>query len=70
MGAWDLGKEMVENDENHDIRYYYIREVISRKHACVFFINSDQNPADMFTKNLGSVKFLKYRGELELEFLE
>jgi len=53
-----------------DIRYHYVREVISRKYARVFFINSDQNPADMFTKNLGSVKFLKYRGELRLEFLE
>jgi len=53
-----------------DIRYHYVREVISRKYACVFFINGDQNPADMFTKNLGSVKFLKYRGELGLEFLE
>ena len=53
-----------------DIRYHYVREVISRKYTHVFFINSDKNPTDMFTKNLGSVKFLKYRGELGLEFLE
>ena len=42
------------------IQYHYVREVISRKYAHVFFINGDQNPADMFTKNLRSLKFLKY----------
>ena len=52
-----------------DIRYHYIREVISWRYAQVFFINGDNNPVDMFTKNLGSVKFLKFRGELRLEFL-
>jgi len=62
---------VTERHSKHiDIRYHYVREVISRKYACVFFINGDQNPTDMFTKNLGSVKFLKYRGELGLEFLE
>jgi len=53
-----------------DIRYHYVREVISQGYARVFFINGDNDPADMFTKNLGSVKFLKFRGELGLEFLE
>ena len=38
--------------------------------TCVFFINGNQNPTDMLTKNLGSIKFLKYQGELRLEFLE
>ena len=52
---------VTERHSKHiDIRYHYIREVISRKYARIFFINGDQNPADMFTKNLGSVKFLKY----------
>jgi len=52
-----------------DICYHYVREVISQKYARMFFINGNNNPADMFTKNLGSVKFLKFRGELGLEFL-
>jgi len=59
-----------QRSKHIDIRYHYVREVISRKYTHVFFINGDQNPTDMFTKNLGSVKFLKYRGELGLEFLE
>ena len=52
-----------------DIRYHYIREVISRKLAEVFFIDGEENPADLLTKNLGSVKFLKFRAMLGLEFL-
>ena len=43
-----------------DIRYHYIREVIEQKLAEVFFINGDKNPADLLTKNLGSIKFLLF----------
>ena len=54
--------------------YYPMSTYVFYSHLCsdfnIFFINGDQNPADMFTKNLGSVKFLKYQGELGLEFLE
>ena len=61
---------VTERHSKHiDIRYHYVREVISQNYARVFFINGDNNPADMLTKNLGSVKFLKFRGELGLEFL-
>jgi len=51
-----------------DIRYHYIRKVISRKLAEVYFIEGDDNPADLLTKNLGSVKFLKFRAVLGLKF--
>ena len=51
-----------------DIRYHFIREVISRKLTEVFFIDGDDNPADLLTKNLGSVKFLKFRAQLGLTF--
>ena len=40
-----------------DIRHHYIREVVERKFAEIFFINRDKSPADLLTKNLGSVKF-------------
>jgi hypothetical protein len=53
-----------------DIRYHYIREVIERKLAEVFFIDGDKNPADLLTKNLGSVKFLQFRPEYGLHFPE
>ena len=44
-----------------DIRYHYIREVINRGLTEVYFIDGDNNPADLLTKNLGSIKFLKFR---------
>jgi hypothetical protein len=53
-----------------DIRYHYIREVIQRKLAEIYFIDGDDNPADLLTKNLGSVKFLKFRAQLGLEFFK
>ena len=51
-----------------NICYHYVRECIERKKIEVFFIEGTNNPADMFTKNLGHVKFLKFRETLGLEF--
>ena len=53
-----------------DIRYHYIREVVAEKKVELFFIPGDDNPADLFTKNLGHVKFLKFRPFLGLQFFE
>ena len=61
---------VTEKHSKHiDIWYHYIREVIARKLATVYFIDGDKNPTDLLTKNLGSVKFLKFRSELGLEIL-
>jgi len=51
-----------------DIRYHYIREVIEHKLTEVFFIDGDKNPADLLTKNLGSVKFLLFHPDFGLRF--
>ena len=51
-----------------DIRYHYIREVIERKLTEVYFIDGDKNPADLLTKNLGSVKFLQFCSKSSLHF--
>src|ERR1700743_1222044 len=60
---------VTEKHSKHiDIRYHYIREVIARKLAEVYFIDGDNNPADLLTKNLGIVKFQKFRALLGLEF--
>ncbi len=50
-----------------DIRYHYIRQIIEEEKIEVFFIDGSKNPAD--TKNLGHIKFYKFRGQLGLEFL-
>ena len=51
-----------------DLRYHYIREVIRQKQIELLFIEGAENPADLFTKNLGRIKFLKFRERLGLEF--
>ena len=51
-----------------DIHYHYIRELVEDKKVEVFYISTDENPADLFTKNLGRVKFLKFREMLGLMF--
>ena len=53
-----------------DIRYHYIREVVERQLADVYFIDGDKNPADLLTKNLGSVKFLLFRPDYGLRFFK
>ena len=51
-----------------DIRYHYIREVIARGIVEVTFIPGEDNPADLLTKNLGRVKFEKFRSMYGLRF--
>src|SRR5260370_6244361 len=51
-----------------DIRYHYVREVVKNKQVELFFIDGAENPAAMFTKNLGRTKFLKFMEQLRLAF--
>ena len=51
-----------------DLRYHFIRNVVQNKQVELFFIEGASNPADLFTKNLGRVKFQKVREQLGLEF--
>jgi Reverse transcriptase (RNA-dependent DNA polymerase) len=43
-----------------DIRYHYIHELVGAKKVETMFMPGEMNPADMFTKNLQKVKFLKF----------
>ncbi|KAJ3008199.1 hypothetical protein NUW54_g3245 [Trametes sanguinea] len=62
---------VTESRSKHiDIRYHAIREYIENKQIEVYFVDGSNNPADLFTKNLGHVKFTKFRGELGLEFYD
>jgi hypothetical protein len=51
-----------------DICYHFIRQVIQDNVVELYFIDGTKNPADMFTKNLGHIKFLKFRSQLGLHF--
>ena len=50
-----------------DIRYHYIRQCLEEKKISLYFVEGSKNPADMFTKNLGKVKFLEFRSKLGIE---
>ena len=51
-----------------DIRYHYIREVVDQGEVVLYYIPTDQNPADMFTKNLAKDKFFSCRNQLGITF--
>ena len=51
-----------------DICYHYVRQCIEDKQVELMFIEGSNNPADMFTKNLGINKFSQFRAQLGLEF--
>ena len=51
-----------------DICFHYIRECVEKKKVELMFIPGTENPADMFTKNLGRILFYKFRSQLGLEF--
>ena len=43
-----------------DIQYHYICEVVNAKKVEIMFVPGEMNPADMFTKNLEKIKFIKF----------
>ena len=49
------------------IRYHYIRGVVQQCKVELLFINGTDNPADMFTKNLGHTKFTQFCSTLGLQ---
>ena len=51
-----------------DLRYHYICKIIHLKKIELFFLEGAENPTDLFTKNLGCIKFQKFREQLGLEF--
>jgi hypothetical protein len=51
-----------------NIWYHYIHELVAAKKVEVMFVPGKMNPADMFTKNLQKVKFLKFQKQLGLDF--
>ena len=67
QGSIFIGSNLVQErcSKHIDIRYHYVRQLIEEK---LFFVEGAENPADLFTKNLGATKFLKFREQLGLEF--
>jgi hypothetical protein len=57
-----------------DVRHHFLRELVERGIIKLVFVKTDENTADMFTKNLGRVSFNKHTktlvGEDEYEVIE
>jgi len=51
-----------------DVRFHYVHDLIEQKRIDVVWVPTDGNSADIFTKNLGYIKFEKFRSMLGLEF--
>ena len=58
---------MEKRSKHIDIRYHYIQQCLDEKKISLYFVEGSKNPADMFTKNLGRVKFLEFRSKLGIE---
>ena len=71
QGAIFMGSNPVQEHriKHINIRYHYICKVLCSGQVKLFFIDGAENPANMLTKNLGHIKFLKFRGQLGLEFI-
>ena len=65
-----IGSNLVQEhcSKHIDIWYHSVRQLIEEKEIELFFVKGAENPADLFTKNLGATKFLKFREQLGLEF--
>jgi hypothetical protein len=72
QGSIFLASNLVQEKriKHIDLHHHYIRKVIHSKKIELFFIKGAKNPTDLFTKNLGHVKFQKFREQLGLEFYE
>ena len=51
-----------------DIHYHYVRELVEEGIIVIGDVSSQDNPADIFTKNLGVTKINLFRPELGLIF--
>lgn len=51
-----------------DICFHYIREIVDNGKVQIYFVEGEENPADIFTKNLGTIKFVKFCSMLGLVF--
>jgi hypothetical protein len=71
QGSIFIGSNPVQEiyTKHIDIKYHYVHECIAVKKIELYFVPTEDNTADIFTKNLGCLKFVRFRGRLRIEFL-
>ncbi|KAJ3536313.1 hypothetical protein NMY22_g6090 [Coprinellus aureogranulatus] len=69
-GAIFIGSNLIQERcvKHMDVRYHYIRERVENGDVEILHVDSADNPANMFTKPLGHIKFGQFRNMLGLEF--
>jgi hypothetical protein len=70
QGSIFIGSNPVEKirTKHIDVKYHYVHECIAAKKIVLYHIPTKDNTADIFTKNLGRLKFEKFRWQLRIEF--
>jgi hypothetical protein len=71
QGSIFIGSNPVQEirTKHIDIKYHYVRECIAVKKVVLYYVPTEDNTADIFTKNLRCLKFERFRGWLRIEFL-
>jgi len=60
-----LSNPVTKSQNKHiDMYFYAIHNFVAQGKVKLFCIEGSENPADLFTKNLGVVKFQKFRDQL------
>jgi hypothetical protein len=52
-----------------DVKYHYVPECIAVKKIVLHHVPTEDNTADILTKNLGHLKFEKFKQQLGIKFL-
>jgi hypothetical protein len=70
VGAIFLATNRTASDRTKhvDIRYHFVRDLIESNLIKVFFVPSDKNVADIFTKNLENARFTELQKQLMVHF--
>ena len=69
-GAIFIGSNPIQERciKHIDVCYHYIHECVENGEVEILHVDTNDNTTDMFTKPLGHVKFVQFRGQLGLEF--
>jgi hypothetical protein len=71
QGSIFIGSNSVQeiHIKHIDVKYHYVHECIVVKKIVLYHVPTEDNIANIFTKNLGHLKFEKFKQQLGIEFL-
>jgi hypothetical protein len=71
QGSIFIGSNPVQEirTKHIDVKYHCVCECIAVKKIVLYHVPTEDNTANIFTKNLGCLKFEKFKQKLEIEFL-